>query len=63
MLSFKDSHDVQYGEYKNSPTIGIPIAENKDGEVFYMSMGVKKAKKVLEYIDDIERFVIANEGK
>jgi len=61
--TFKDMHDCEYSEFKGRPTIGIPIAENKDGGVFYFSFGVKKAQKILEYIDDIERFVLAHEGK
>jgi hypothetical protein len=33
------------------------------GEVFYFSFGLKKAQKIIEYMSDIEDFIIQHEGK
>ena len=48
---------VEIGEFKGFKTISIPVG--KDGEAF--TFGYTKAKAILTYIRDIEKFV--NEGE
>lgn len=60
---FKESHDVQESEFKGRPTIGIPVSESKDGEIYYMTFGLKKAQKIVEYIEEIEEWVIRQEER
>ena len=60
--NFKESHDVKEDEYKGKATIGIPITESKDGEVFYMTFGLKKAQRIVEYIEEITEWIIRQEG-
>jgi hypothetical protein len=65
MPNFKDTHGVQESEYKGHPTLMIPVGESREGEVYHMTIGLKKAKRLLEYIDEIEACVIKmdEEGK
>ncbi len=53
-----NTRDVEIGEYKGYPTITIPVGE--EGEV---SFGVRKARAILEHMDEIENFVIVEEGR
>lgn len=42
------------GEYKGNPIISIPLGNS---ERYPFSFGLTKAKAVLEYLDDIKKFV------
>lgn len=44
-------------EYKGAPTCSILTGVGRDGQEYWMSFGVKKAKLILEHIDEIEDFV------
>ena len=44
--------EVEYSEYKGSPTIVLPT-----GTEWPFSFGVKKAKAVIENIDAIKKFI------
>lgn len=48
--------DVKYGTYEGRPTISIPV-----GREGWFTFGIQKAKAILEYVDDIEKFVILKE--
>lgn len=61
MSDFTKTHDLEESEYKGHPTIGIPISEDQAGKVFYMTVGLKKAKRILEYVEEIEAWVIKQE--
>lgn len=50
--------EVKLGEYKGHKTIGLPMDE---GGVNYFTFGIRKAKIILEYIDEIKKFVEENE--
>ena len=50
--------DAEIGEYKGYPIITIPV-----GEAGNISFGVKKARAILEYMDEIENFVIVEEER
>lgn len=50
--------DVKIGEYKGYPTITIPVGEKGN-----VSFGLKKARAILEYMDEIENFVIVEEER
>ena len=52
--------EVKYSEYKGKPTIGLPT--DKEGK-YYFTFGLNKAKLILEHIDEIEKFVIAQEKR
>lgn len=52
--------DVTFETFKKHKLICIPVGEYKD-EIQYVKFGVKKAKAILDHIDEIERFVIAHE--
>ena len=46
------------GEYKGNPIISLPVA----GSTKYpFTFGVNKAKAILEYLDDIKKFVEDND--
>lgn len=48
-------------EFKGKPILVIPTAWNKEkAEAYTMSFGMGKAKAIVEYIDDIKRFVDTN---
>lgn len=57
MSEFSKTHEIEESEYKGHPTISIPISEDQNGKVFYMSMGLKKAKRILEYADEIRAWI------
>ncbi len=42
------------GSYKGQPTISLPM---DDGGKYPFTFGIKKARAVLDYIDDIRAFV------
>jgi hypothetical protein len=44
-------------EYKGSPTCAILAGVGRDGSEYWFSFGLKKAKLILEHIDEIEDFV------
>ena len=48
--------EVEYSEYKGNPVILLPT-----GNQWPVSFGVKKAKTILNHIDDIKKFVEAND--
>lgn len=52
--------DVTYETFKGHKLICIPTGEYK-GEMQYLKLGYKKAKAILDNIDEIERFVIIQE--
>lgn len=50
------------GEYKGNPTISLPLgAMDSEGNEKVFTFGVRKAKAILEYIEEIKEFVEANE--
>lgn len=48
------------GEYKGNPIISIPLGGN---DRYPFSFGLTKAKAVLEYLEDIKKFVAEQEKK
>jgi len=48
--------------FKGNKMICIPCGSYKDEEQ-YLKMGLRKAKAVVEHIDDIENWVIAQEER
>ncbi|MBI5232872.1 MAG: hypothetical protein HY880_00805 [Deltaproteobacteria bacterium] len=56
---------VTIGEFKGKPTISLPLGTvDKEGQERNFTFGVKKAQAILEYIEDIKKFVEANkQGK
>lgn len=63
MSEFSKAHDIEESEYKGHPVIQVPIAEDQNGKVFYMTVGLKKAQRILEYFEEIESWVIRMEKK
>ena len=61
MSEFSDTHKVREGSFsmggKTFKTLDIPLYDDKEGETFYFSFGKQKAKRILEYIDEIEDWV------
>ena len=49
--------EVKRSKYKGYPVIEIPTGEY-DGEPQYMTLGYKKAKAVVDNIEEIELFCI-----
>ncbi len=47
-------------EYKGNPVISLPLGNN---ERYSFTFGLTKAKAVLEYLDDIKKFVEAEDAK
>lgn len=47
------------GEYKEKPIISLPVAGSTK---FPFTFGLNKAKAILEYIDDIKKFVEDNDS-
>jgi hypothetical protein len=43
-------------EYKGNPLIVLPMGENRD-----FSFGVGKAKAILEFVDEVKKFVEENQ--
>jgi Mor family transcriptional regulator len=64
MSEFSESHKIRLGSFekggKKFATIDIPLYDNKNGETFYFSFGKQKARRIIEYIDEIEDWV--NQG-
>ncbi len=54
-------NEIIYETFNGNKLICIPCGEFK-GETQYIKMGYKKAKAVLEAMDEIERFCIVQEG-
>lgn len=52
--------EVTIGEYKGAKVLNIPL--DKSGK-FQFTFGITKARAIMEYIDDIQKFVEENEGK
>ncbi len=49
------------GEYKGNPTISLPLGTtDRDGNEKAFTFGVKKAKAILEHIEEIKEFVEVN---
>jgi len=49
------------GEYKGNPTISLPLGGvDKEGNEKLFTFGVKKAKSILEHIEEIKEFVEVN---
>ena len=48
------------GEYKGSPTITIFVSNNEN---FKFTFGLGKAKAIVEYLDDIKKFIEENDKK
>ena len=53
--------EVKQSEYKGKATLSLPVGESRDGEVFYFTFGLSKAKKIIEHMSDIEDFIIQHE--
>ena len=51
---------VEESEYKGSPVL---VLKTKEEDRFPFQFGLRKAKLVLEHIEDIKRFVQKHEGK
>ena len=51
---------VEEGEYKGSPVL---ILKTKEEDRFPFSFGIRKAKLVLEHIEEVKKFVQKHEGK
>lgn len=50
---------VSTGEFKGKPTISF---RRKEDDKFPVTFGVRKAKVILEHIDEIQAFYEANKG-
>lgn len=53
--------EITYETFKGNKLICIPSGEYK-GETQYVKLGYKKAKAILEAMDEIEKFCIVHEG-
>lgn len=51
---------VEESEYKGNPMI---VLKNSEEDKFPFQFGIKKAKLVLEHIEDIKKFVEKHEKK
>jgi len=51
---------IETTEYRGSPVLSI---KNNEDEKYPFSFGVKKAKMILESIDEIKKFVEENDNK
>jgi hypothetical protein len=54
MEEIEKKPEVTIGEYKGSPVISLPLTA--DGK-YPFTFGLSKAKIILKYIDDINKFV------
>lgn len=48
-------------EYKGTPILVIPMGRAKDGKEYTFAFGLKKARAILEYLEDIRDFVRSEE--
>lgn len=49
--------EIKYDTFKGSETIGLPMDE--EGK-YYFTFGKKKAKLILDYLDEIKAFAEGN---
>ncbi len=54
--------EILFETYKGNDMICLPCGDFND-EVQYLKMGYKKAKAVVDHIEDIENWVIEQEEK
>lgn len=52
---------IKEGEYKGKPTISILTGIGRDGQEYWFTMGLAKAKAVDEHIDRIRMFIDKHE--
>lgn len=57
----EDRQKVRYDEYEGKPTIVIPLGYGRGGKEYDFSFGLRKAKAILEYLEEIKDFVKAHE--
>ena len=48
-------------EFKGKPTVSILTRVGRDGEEYWFSFGLSKAKAILEHVGEIENWVIEQE--
>jgi len=54
---------VKEGEFKGKPTISILTGVSREGQEFWLTMGLAKAKAVDENIDRIRMWIDKHEKK
>lgn len=53
--------EVKIGEFKGNTIISLPLgSKNREGNEKMFTFGIKKAQAILEYIEEIKRFVEDN---
>ena len=60
MENKEDKLPATISEYKGNPIISIPLGNN---ERYSFSFGLTKAKAIMEYLDDIKKFIDQLEKK
>jgi hypothetical protein len=50
-------------DFKGKPTCSVLVSLGRGGEEYWFSFGYKKAKAILEHIEEIEDFCIQEEER
>ena len=52
-----------YDTYKGHAILKLPLGENKAGKRFDFTIGYRKAKAILEHLDELKRFIEISEAE
>ncbi len=59
-MADEEKKGAKIGEFKGNPVISLPVGGS---DRYPFTFGLSKAKAILEYIDDIKKFVEDNDTK
>ncbi len=59
-MTDEEKKGAKIGEFKGNPVISLPVGGS---DRYPFTFGLSKAKAILEYIDDIKKFVEDNDKK
>jgi hypothetical protein len=61
-MNYGDGDKPRLGKFKGHQMIYLPLGkETKTGKMEEFGFGIRKAKAILEYIDEIRDFVLGHE--
>ncbi|GEM_PF-253096 len=59
-MADEEKKGAKIGEFKGNPVISLPVGGS---DRYPFTFGLSKAKAILEYIDDIRKFVEEHDSK
>ncbi len=59
-MADEEKKGAKIGEFKGNPVISLPVGGS---DRYPFTFGLSKAKAILEYIDDIKKFVEDHDAK